>query len=303
MSGSEGGGFAAEVGLLGEPSPVFENPENFKSQNPVTPALPEVPDSKKEMSRGGKQNQIFEQSGSCPALFGGCFSKEIALEAMQQCRTGHFFVRGDQSGETQFHGCGNVDPVDRSQKNRRFRLEGSDGNFPGAGFDIDAEGNQSESPPLQIGLETGRNSSRTRARNFAPRLLGMDGKGHFIFENGTGVDRALFQGRQFAGPGGIFFRGHTGQHGEGVPVSGFHQRSSRASSRAVRFGFLAGRPRLERNFSNPRNHAAVPVNGSETGRRRALGWPWTVSITSAPELVRATNSLNLALDSRRVAIM
>jgi hypothetical protein len=90
MSGSEGGGFASEVGWLGEPSPVFENPENFKSQNPVTPALPEVPDSKKEMSRGGKQNQIFEQSGSCPALFGGCFSKEIALEAMQQCRTGHF---------------------------------------------------------------------------------------------------------------------------------------------------------------------------------------------------------------------
>lgn len=52
-----------------------------------------------------------------------------------------------------------MNPVERSQKNRRLRFEDSGGHILGAGFDIDAQRNKKKATLLKIGLKLGKHSS------------------------------------------------------------------------------------------------------------------------------------------------
>ena len=134
-------------------------------------------------------------------LLRGDFFEEFGLDPKKSRRVGHFLVSRDQLRSPQFQGRGDMNPVESSQKNRRLRLEGSGGNILGAGFDIDAQGNKKKATSLKIGLKLGKHSSRTPARNLAPRLLGVDGESHFKFQNGTGMKRAFFNGCQLGSLG------------------------------------------------------------------------------------------------------
>lgn len=134
-------------------------------------------------------------------ITGRQFVKEYGIYTKECRRVGDFLVSRDQLQSPQFQGSSNMNPVERSQKNRRLRLEGSGGNILGAGFDIDAQGNKKKATLLEIGLKLGKHSSRTPARNLAPRLLGLDGEGHFKFQDGTGMKRAFFNGRQLGSLG------------------------------------------------------------------------------------------------------
>ena len=88
-----------------------------------------------------------------------------------------------------------MNPVKHSQKNWRFCLENSGGDLLGAGLDIDAQGHKQVAPSLEIGLEPGQNSPGTSAWNLPPGFLRVDGKGHFKFQNGAGLDGPPFAQR------------------------------------------------------------------------------------------------------------
>lgn len=134
-------------------------------------------------------------------LLRGDFFEEFGLDTKEYRRIGHFLVSRDQLRSPQFQGRGDMNPLENSQKKRRLRLERSRGDILGAGFDIDAQGNKKKATSLEIGLKLGKHSSKTPTRNLAPRLLGMDGESHFKFQNGTGMKRAFFNGRQFGSLG------------------------------------------------------------------------------------------------------
>ena len=134
-------------------------------------------------------------------LIGGDFFEEYGMDTKECRRVGHFLVGRDQLRSPQFQGRGNMNPVERSQKNRRLRFESSGGNILGAGFDIDAQGNKKKATSLEIGLKLGKHSERTPARNLAPHLLRVNGESHFKFQDGTGINRAFLNRRQFGSLG------------------------------------------------------------------------------------------------------
>ena len=71
-------------------------------------------------------------------LLRGYFFEEFGLDTKPCSRVGHFPVCRDQLRGAQFQGSGNMNPVKCSHKKRRLLLEGSRGDIPGAGLDIDA---------------------------------------------------------------------------------------------------------------------------------------------------------------------
>ena len=71
-------------------------------------------------------------------LPGGDFFEKFGPDAEECGCVGHFPVSRDQLRGTHFQGSGNMNPVERSQKNGRFRLDASRCDIPGAGLDIDA---------------------------------------------------------------------------------------------------------------------------------------------------------------------
>jgi hypothetical protein len=71
-------------------------------------------------------------------LPGGDFCEKFGLDSKECGCVRHFPVSRDQLRGTHFQGSGNMNPVERSQKNGRFRLDASCGDNPGAGLDIDA---------------------------------------------------------------------------------------------------------------------------------------------------------------------
>ena len=71
-------------------------------------------------------------------LPGGDFFEKFGPDAEECGCVGHFPVSRDQLRGTHFQGSGNMNPVERSQKNGRFRLDASHCDILGAGLDVDA---------------------------------------------------------------------------------------------------------------------------------------------------------------------